>query len=525
MIVGLIALVGVPMLGGKAAALQGPLRAVKPLSPDQVAREWAAFLKAHPDARCRIALWMNAVPDGKDAELWAKVQAFWLNQMSREPDVTLPRPVPSVPGLWWGYLDDWGWTHEAWQEVAEREPYFREPFVGREPAAYVRAAGGWQAKGQFPHVVGVVRGDWFFRETVETDRSESYYDLLYARERFGEGGKAESYEEDERFYWQGGVDKDGDHFPAGWYTRKVKKQRRAGGKGGDRNFPKNLADFDKAFGIDVIEKLIKDQKLQVTKGSVVDEGLSIVSRHNRLLRRLPALTGYAWRSFDVKETSGKRDFGETFFFGFEHDAGEMIYSLPNGGQAYFLTVGGKEEKRAEVGDNKVVNDTSDITVEQGRIKIGDARVRNPGSCVVCHPRGINEPANLVADWQKAGIVTKFADLQKEKEFRAFFKGVNDKVKVDQLQYEAHVKETSGLTPEQNSAEFKRFRAWYDEPLSVEQMARECGATVDELKFATHFSPRHRLQAATQGLGMPRGTWEKDGYRETMLLIVAGKKQP
>lgn len=123
-----------------------------------------------------------------------------------------------------------------------------------------------------------------------------------------------------------------------------------------------------------------------------------VSNGNRLVERHPALHGYYWKSYDFKDKGAggnlfRFPLGPTFptndypRLAFQHDGGEMIFSLPNGLQAYMLTdhVG----KKIDIGPIEVVRDKT----ETG----GTAEVLNGLSCMHCHRHGMIDFKDTVRD--------------------------------------------------------------------------------------------------------------------------------
>jgi mono/diheme cytochrome c family protein len=119
-----------------------------------------------------------------------------------------------------------------------------------------------------------------------------------------------------------------------------------------------------------------------------------VSNNNRLLDRHetaigPDHHGYYWRSYDFKQNNGRGnlelfplgpDFRENPFAdaAFEEDGGEMVFSLPNGLQGYFLING--EGDRIDKGPAEVVKDSSEVS--------GGFEIVCGLSCFHCHKNGI-----------------------------------------------------------------------------------------------------------------------------------------
>lgn len=115
---------------------------------------------------------------------------------------------------------------------------------------------------------------------------------------------------------------------------------------------------------------------------------SKVSKQNRLLDRHHSLYGYYWESYDFKHNDGTGDLqqfplGPKFdnhpfvFQSFEHDGGEIIFSLPNGMQGYMLV--DNKGKRINEGPIEIVRDSLETS--------GNPVIVNGLSCMACHSRG------------------------------------------------------------------------------------------------------------------------------------------
>ncbi len=109
---------------------------------------------------------------------------------------------------------------------------------------------------------------------------------------------------------------------------------------------------------------------------------SAVSRNNRLIERHDSSYGYYWKSYDfAKNTDRQNLFAHPLGPGpetdlFKHDGGEMIFSLPNGFQAYMLA--NADGQRIDKGPIDIVSDQ----------KRPDRTVENGLSCMSCHVRGL-----------------------------------------------------------------------------------------------------------------------------------------
>ncbi len=469
-----------------------------PATPEGHVRLAVSHLRIvpHDDRQyARYVSWL-AVPRGR-LKVAQAVMRWWLNQLSTEQAVARPALVPGSHGLLWQLdLRDYNWNARAWRVVARREPYFREPWVSREAAKLLRLRIEEEPRPDDDgtvHVIGVVRADWLFRETVESARSDSYYDLLYAGKRF-EGARE-------------AVD-----------------------------FPKDEKDWNDFFGITLTADFLARQKIDTRRGAVVAGGRddpvrgSIVARQNRVVQILPVPTGVALKTFDVKKTAGKTDFVEEVpeiaVGKIKFDAGELLASLPNGGQAALLINGAG--KRQEFATGEFVHPRGPDT------RTPD--VRTAMGCVICHAPdgGVIPPRDLFRELLKDGVDLKVKDRALANRIKAFFLEWDDELKSWQRPYLKLIERTTadpyrpgdrGLAPAALAKEFMGFRDWYDDPVTVTQAAAELGYLPAEVRLVASKSVKARLGQLAVGKSIPREAFERDVYREVALLLAARETHP
>ena len=149
----------------------------------------------------------------------------------------------------------------------------------------------------------------------------------------------------------------------------------------------NIRDLEKRIGVDVDRNI---RSLKVVR-TAFEEGLSGVSDHNRMLERHDAANGgYYWKSYDFAKSKGDGDLKrhphgpaelEPLDYGlktFIHDGGEMIFSLPNGLQGYYLST--------NTGDRLNAGPTQIVSFRDRPIGKG-IEIINGRSCVDCHADG------------------------------------------------------------------------------------------------------------------------------------------
>ena len=115
---------------------------------------------------------------------------------------------------------------------------------------------------------------------------------------------------------------------------------------------------------------------------------SRVATYNRVVERHDSAYGYYWRSYDFKPTNERGDVirlplgpyqvGNPPAFAFQHDGGEIIFSLPNGLQAYMLADG--NDRRINVAPADLVFDKHQV--------VGYPAIVNGVSCINCHKDGM-----------------------------------------------------------------------------------------------------------------------------------------
>ncbi|WP_051332559.1 c-type cytochrome [Cucumibacter marinus] len=153
------------------------------------------------------------------------------------------------------------------------------------------------------------------------------------------------------------------------------------------DLPDNIEVLERRLGVDATRNI---ERRDVVRAAF-DEGASGVSDHNRLIERhdLPQ-GGYYWKSYDFAGSRGEQSL-RRFPHGpgwiplslglesFKHDGGEMIFSLPNGMQGYYLSTA--------PGDALEVGPTQIVSFRQRPIGKG-IEIRNGRSCFDCHADGI-----------------------------------------------------------------------------------------------------------------------------------------
>ncbi|MEZ0274637.1 MAG: hypothetical protein ACAH88_07010 [Roseimicrobium sp.] len=248
-----------------------------------------------------------------------------LNSLSSKPEIALAKAVDATKTLLRIDLRDYGWEPPDWTAIEKMYPYFLEQGTNPEK----------ELKNMSQSLIPKMRADWFI---FATSQPPLYNTLL----------------------------------------------RLPGGTAGQ------IADLalEKSLDVDVNKKLRDGTALRLGfQESGVSTGNRLIERHDR------GAAGYYWKSYDFDQTRQSQD-GHNLFksplgpkaaslstsFAFEQDGGEMIWSLPNGLQAYML-INSKGE-RIDLGPANIVRDT----------KHPKGIIINGISCISCHNVGMKDPA-------------------------------------------------------------------------------------------------------------------------------------
>lgn len=274
---------------------------------------------------------------------------------------------------------------------------------------------------------------------------------------------------------------------------------------------------------DTLEKLFADQRIRPDDVEALRLELagaklrSGVALHNRRLVRWPTLAGYFWKSEDHLTDFGADSVVENLLTS-DVDAGEFIWSLPNGLQAYFIA--GRDGKLARVVPADIAQDYE--------TPARDKQIYNARSCVGCHAAGLNKFSDDVSGMiERERVELRSRDktkaLELEDRYLGDLAGVIDQ---DNARFQAAVKEACGRSSEQIATALTRFTVEYREGLiNAEVAARELGVPVEELsKLAVAYGPenvvRGTFAALLAGQSVPRQAWE--AVIGEAIYLLAGK---
>jgi Tfp pilus assembly protein PilF len=240
--------------------------------------------------------------------------------------------------------------------------------------------------------------------------------------------------------------------------------------------PFTLRELEKLLRLHVAEDIRQEK---VARAGFNSSG---VSRNNRLIERHESGGVVFWISYDFARNIGRQNlFAHPLGPGdgaaaFRHDGGEVIFSLPNGLQAYLLADGAG--RRIDKGPPAIVSDP----------RRPDRAVENGISCMSCHARGLLHKEDQVrahvlqnpAAFAREDRDTILALYPPREQFAAL-------VQEDTRRFQQAVARTGA--PLSASEPVVALALHFEAEMSLPLVAAEAGVTPEELRRALDRSPR------------------------------------
>jgi formylglycine-generating enzyme required for sulfatase activity/mono/diheme cytochrome c family protein len=156
------------------------------------------------------------------------------------------------------------------------------------------------------------------------------------------------------------------------------------------DLPVSVQELEKRLGVDTARNLREEKGC--LRAGVRASG---VSRSNRVVERHETAFGSYWKSYDFATSQGEQNIF-TNPLRLRPDGGEMVFNLPNGMQAYFIT--DKDGKRIDSAPIEIVSD---------RTHPDEPVVKNGISCMGCHFAGMKSIKDEVRPVIEASTASTF----------------------------------------------------------------------------------------------------------------------
>ena len=262
--------------------------------------------------------------------------------------------------------------------------------------------------------------------------------------------------------------------------------------------PETEQELERELGIDVAGNLRRAPGLRVMRAGTNDSG---VSAHNRVVERHSFRNGAYWKSHDFASSVGPKNILQNPL-SFDRDGGEVIFNLPNGLQAYYVS--DATGNRIDVAPTAIVSNPA----------ASDPAVRNGLSCIGCHTEGMK----TFEDDVRAAFEKLPASATKDQVLRLYVeKAEMDRhVAADTVRYRVALEATGGIFG--GIEPVHRFHEKFQEALDASQAAASVG--LEESAFLTVI----RENLGLQGLGLTGllsgGNVKRDAWTESFNEIVS-----
>ena len=263
--------------------------------------------------------------------------------------------------------------------------------------------------------------------------------------------------------------------------------------------PETDRELEQELRIDVNRNLQQAPGRSVWRAGTNDSG---VSRHNRVVERHKSPYGAYWKSYDF---AGSSDVQNIFTrpLSFKPDGGEIVFNLPNGLQAYYIS--DAQGNRIDVAPTEIVSNPA----------ASDPAVRNGLSCIGCHTEGMKE----FEDGVRAAILqTARPSYDKEQALRLYVEKavMDDLVAQDSARYEEAVEKTGGVSGGIEPVHL--FHEAFQGPLDAAHAATAIGMETES------FLAKVRSEPSLQNLGLAGllsgGNVKRDVWESNFLDLVA-----
>ena len=257
------------------------------------------------------------------------------------------------------------------------------------------------------------------------------------------------------------------------------------------DLPKTDQELEIRLEVDVSENIKNAPGVRVWRAGFNESGVSV---NNRIVERHKSRYGAYWKSYDFAGNVGTQNIF-THPLDFTHDGGEIIFNLPNGLQAYYLST-----DKGDRLDEAPINIVSNAGAR-------DPVVRNGLSCMGCHTEGMKTFEDQVRpvivqsrnpSYDKAQALRLYAEKSR----------MDALVREDTERYRRALKAAGGVFG--GSEPIQQLVKQFEGPLDAVHAAAEVGLEIDD--FLEKIRENSTLQnAGLLVLGVENGTVKRDAW--------------
>ena len=270
------------------------------------------------------------------------------------------------------------------------------------------------------------------------------------------------------------------------------------------DLPATDRELERKLGIDVVRNLQSAPGSRVWRAGLNE---SSVSNNNRVVERHRSPHGAYWKSYDFAGSTGTKNI-LTHPLSFTHDGGEIIFNLPNGLQAYYIS--DDSGNRIDVAPTEIVSNQA----------ASDPAVRNGLSCIGCHTEGMKEFEDDVR-----GFVEQVENptFDKDQVLRLYVeKSVMDTyIERDKQHYKAALEETGGVFG--GIEPVHRFFEEFQDPLDASYAAAAVG--LETSAFLAEIDKKSSLQNLGLAGLLDGGNVQRDAWTEQFQRVIFALNSP
>ena len=264
------------------------------------------------------------------------------------------------------------------------------------------------------------------------------------------------------------------------------------------DLPETDLELEQRLDVDVVDNLLNAPGHSVWRAGFSE---SKVSSNNRVVERHTSSYGAYWKSYDFAGSVGRQNIF-VHPISFVHDGGEVVFNLPNGLQAYYLS--DAKSNRLDVAPIDIVSNPA----------ASDQRVRNGLSCIGCHTEGMKTFEDTVRQAIEQAPVTLYNKehaLQlyvEQSEMDAFVEG-------DAKRYKDALEQTGGTIG--GIEPIHRFYEAFQKPITTSHAAAALGLGTET--FIQKISGNINLQSLGLNVFSNQGTIKRDIWTARFQEIV------
>ncbi len=270
------------------------------------------------------------------------------------------------------------------------------------------------------------------------------------------------------------------------------------------DLPGTDRELERDLEVDVQRNLQSAPGRRVWRAGTNNSG---VSNHNRVVERHTSRYGAYWKSYDFAGSIGTQNIF-THPLSFEQDGGEVIFNLPNGLQAYYISDGAGN--RIDVAPTEIVSNPA----------ANDPAVHNGLSCIGCHTEGMKTFEDEVRD---AIQQTRTPRFDKAHALRLYVEQttMDRLLDEDTARYKAALEKTGGVFG--GIEPVHRFYEVYQGPVDAAYAAAAVG--MKQEVFLTEVGKKSSLQ----GLGLTplvdNRSVKRDVWTSEFSAIISALRSP